>query len=114
MDINEFVRLAIAHAECKNDSPQSLKRANSIVDQLRSMMLEAFKSPGQTDELMSLLDHPQAGPWIAYCALENLQLPAQHEARCLDVIRALASSKALGGAGAVLWLANHGYGLEDR
>jgi hypothetical protein len=111
VDINEFVRLASAHAEAGHDSSQSVRRANRIADKLRSAMLEAFKSPGQTEQLMSLLDHPQAGPWIAFCALENLQLDPQSETHCLRVVRALASGTDPRGAGATLWLSDRDYDL---
>ena len=111
MEINEFVRLANAHAEVGYDSSESVKRAHRIADKLRSAMLEAFKDPAQTEQLMSLLDHPQVGSWIAFCALENLQLDPQNEAHCLRVVRALASATEPSGAGAALWLSDRGYDL---
>lgn len=111
MGINEFVSLANAHAKAGYNSSQSVKRANRIAEKLRSVMLEAFKNPAQTEQLMSLLDHPQAGSWIAVCALENLQLDPLSEAHCLRVVRALASGTDPRGAGAALWLSGRGYDL---
>lgn len=90
---------------------ESVKRANRIADKLRSAMLKAFNDPAQTEQLMPLLDHPQAGSSIAFCALENLQLDPQSEARCLRVVPAMASATDPSGASAVLWLSDRDYDL---
>ncbi|MEW5835845.1 MAG: hypothetical protein AB1832_12335 [Pseudomonadota bacterium] len=112
MDTSRFVELAEAHAAFNASghySRPSVRRANLVADELRSMMLSAFTDRQETEALFSLLDQPAAGPWIAYCALENLDLAEARKTRCLEIIRARARESTLNGLGAIFWLSQHGY-----
>ncbi|MEO6803751.1 MAG: hypothetical protein ABI197_10990, partial [Granulicella sp.] len=113
MDTSRFVELADTHDsrfDSGDYSKRAIRRANLVADELWHMMQSAFATPQETEILFSLIDHPSAGPWIAFGALEHLDLAEPRKTRCLGIIRALAQGRSLNGAGADLWLSHHGYG----
>lgn len=113
MDTSKFVELAEALAayNASGDySERAVRRANLFADELRIMMISAFTESQETDVLFTLLDQPAAGSWIAFCALENLDLAEPRKTRCLEIIRALAHGSSMNSVGAEFWLSQHGYG----
>ena len=112
MDTSKFVELAEAHStyNASGDySKRAVRHANLVADELRVMMLSAFTDIQETEALFALLDQPAAGSWIAFCALENLDVAEPHKTHCLEVIRALARGSSMNGVGAKFWLSRHGY-----
>ena len=75
------------------------------------MMLATLEDADETKCLLTLLDHPLAAPWVAFCALEKGHLDTVDQTRCLALLRALAGRQDLDGMGARIWLADHGYSL---
>jgi hypothetical protein len=109
MDVAKFIKLAETHAGNDSSSRWSVIRANTTADKLRRMMLKALKDPDEFRQLLELLTHPQAGSWVAFCALEKGRLTGADKERCLEVIRDMAKSKNVDSVGAQIWLSNHGY-----
>jgi len=109
MDSNRFIELAQDHAAVDYGSKPSVRAGNSAAEELRAMARAALASANGTEKLIGLLNHPTAGSWAAYTALELGDLSEFQRARCLAVIQALARGDSLAGIGARAWLSYHGY-----
>ena len=108
MDSARFVELAHAQAAVDYGSPLSVRLANSAADELRSIAQAALSSPQDTEQLLSLLNHPLAASWVAYAALEHGTLTEFQRSRCVATVQARARGNDLASIGARAWLAEHG------
>ncbi|MFT3897158.1 MAG: hypothetical protein QM719_05615 [Thermomonas sp.] len=109
MDLVEIIKLAELHLSQDIYSKVPVRKANRTATKLRSKILEILSITDGAEQLMSLLNHPAAGPWIAFTALEHGTLNEFQSARCLAIVRKVANGNKIDSAGAKLWLKLHGY-----
>jgi hypothetical protein len=109
MDIPSFLDLSDRHAAADSLTKDSVRRTNKIADQLRSLILQALKDPCETNQLLSLCDHPTAGGWVAYTVLKEGQLSDAQRTRCLETIRGFSKRDDVSGLAARMWLKKEGY-----
>ena len=109
MDIPLFLKLSDQHAAASCGSKDSVRQANKIADQLRSMILQALNEPSETIQLLSLSSHSTAGSWVVYTALKEGRLSDAQHSLCLETIRSYAKQNDLSGLVARMWLEKEGY-----
>jgi len=67
-------------------------------------MRQIVAEPGAGDELVPLLDDPDAGEWLAFELLELCKPSNAVREKCLAIIESLAASSGTKSLGARLWL----------
>lgn len=67
-------------------------------------MRQIVMEPGAAEELVPLLDEPQAGQWLAFELLELSQPSGAVREKCLEIIQSLASGSGANALGARTWL----------
>ncbi|WP_237567705.1 hypothetical protein [Microbulbifer hydrolyticus] len=106
-DLKEFIELSKVHASIEYGNPSSVKAGNNAADSMRSIT-NRFVESGRTEELLELLDNKVAGPWVAFTVVEFQKITKEQRARCLELIRAIASGDSVDSMGAELWLKERG------
>ena len=112
MSKERFITLAEMHSATDYANRSSVRQSNSATDEMRIIVEKAALSgAAEIDFLLELLNHPTAGSWIAFSALDIAQLTEFQKARCLAVIRNQATSAGTDGLGAQMWLKDHGFSV---
>jgi len=78
----------------------SIRRHNAAVDRMRRIVVE----PGAAEELLPLLNEPQAARWLAAQLLELCEPAPEVREKSLAIIRRLAAGSGVDAIGARYWL----------
>jgi hypothetical protein len=81
-------------------SGASVRRHNAAATRMREIVVEL----GAADELLPLLDEPEAAQWLAFQLLELCEPSSVVRERCLALIRGLAAGSGADALGAQYWL----------
>jgi hypothetical protein len=101
-EIEKFIELSEVNASTKYESPSSVKVGNKAAEELRLMSSELVYS-GREEELLGLLDHKTAGPWVAFTVWE-FSIVKQNQVRCVRLIHEIATGDNVESLGAKMWL----------
>lgn len=85
-------------------SGAAVRRHNDAATEMREIMVE----PGAAEELVPLLDEPEAARWLAFQLLELSEPSPAIRDRCLAIIRELAAGSSPEALGAQCWLRDFG------
>jgi hypothetical protein len=67
-------------------------------------MRKIVVEPGAEEELLPLLEEPEAAQWLAFQLLELCKPLPEVRARCLTIIRGIAAGSGADALGAEYWL----------
>ena len=67
-------------------------------------MRQIVMEPGAAEELVPLLDEPDAGQWLAFELLELCKPSPDVREKCLAIIQSLAAGSGANALGARYWL----------
>jgi len=68
-----------------------------------------FNNSGQIEVLFKLLEHPIAGPWVAFLIAELSEVSIEQKEFCINKIKSIASGSSLNSIAAEYLLKERGY-----
>ena len=85
----------------------AVQKRNAAADELRALIRE-IGSTDEIDELLSLLDDPKLGAWIAYGVLQQCPTTSTQRKLCVNVIRSISRGDGPDALAAQSWLSENG------
>ena len=109
MNLQRFVTLSETQAALNYDDERTVRRANTAAEQMRTMISSIPENAtSEISQVLTLLSHPTAGSWAAFCLMDHHKLTAEDERACLDVIRPHAQGNGPDALGVRHWLRSRG------
>ncbi len=104
--IDQYRAFAATCSATDYASKPSVRQHNTAANRMRAMVAELYAAgPQALAELLPLLEEPPSNQWLAFQLLELGKPDAVVAARCLSIIRLLASGQGSADAmGAGMWL----------
>jgi len=76
MSKERFIALADIHSATDYSNHDSVRQVNSAADEMLVIIKRtALSGSNEIDALLELLNHPTAGSWVAFSALDIVSLP---------------------------------------
>ena len=98
--VDRFRKFAAVYATTAYRSGASVRRHNAAAQKMRQIVME----PGAAEELVPLLDEPDAAQWLAFELLELSQPSDSVREKCLAIIQSLAAGSGANALGGRYWL----------
>lgn len=106
--IEQFIKLSEAHASVDYENPQSVQASNKAADSIIELTA-LFVKEDRFEDLIALLEHELAGPWVAFSVADIKNVIPEHKERCIELIRVIAEGGSIEATGAQFWLRERGY-----